>query len=115
MTKLTVKDLVVGGYFNSMADIHRKTGISIKAIHIWAHRKDGKISDLYAEAVAQAARPPLDVSQLDVFKGKKRRAPLAPKEAAKPTKKRPSAKDFAPRVKDKDLSSWILMIGTIAE
>lgn len=109
MTKLTVRMLVARGYFKSTYDISRRIGISRTCANSWNYSIGGKIPERYAEAIAKAADKPLTVDELDI----QPRAIKVSEKTSKPITVKHA--DGPQRVKGKDLSSWILMMGTITE
>lgn len=109
MTKLTVRMLVTRGYFKSTYDISRRIGISRTCANSWNYSIGEKIPERYAEAIAKAADKPLTVDELDI----QPRVIKASEKTSKPITVKHA--DNPPRIKGKDLSSWILVHGVIRD
>lgn len=103
MAQLTLYDLVEQGYYQSLSDISRRTGINRGTVSKWCAHRGAKVNDNKAGRIAEKARKPLDYKAIAVFK-KRDRWTISPEQG-----KRFFTTEFAPRVKSKSLSAWLMM------
>lgn len=106
MKKLTVKDLVSQGYYASRKDIAKAANVTTAAVNNWVYHYRGIIPKKNIAQVIEHSNKPLTADM------------LASKDDCKHevTDLKPvRATEFAVRVRDKKLSSYILAQGVIRE
>ena len=107
MKKLTVKDLVSQGYYASRKDIAKAANVTTAAVNNWVYHYRGVIPKKNIAQVIEHSNKPLTADML-ASKDDCCKHEIAD---SKPVR----ATEFAVRVRDKLLSSWILALGTITE
>ena len=103
MAQLTLYDLVEQGYYQSLSDISRRTGINRGTVSKWCAHKGAKVNDNKAGRIAEKARKALDYKAIAVFQ-------KGDGWEGCPQKRKPFlTTELAPRVKSKLLSAWVIV------
>ena len=108
MIHLTLYDLVEQGYFYSLIDISRRTGISRAAVSKWCSGRGGKANEKYTKKIAKSARKPLNHKVIATFiKGERWHitSPVKREELIRT--------ELAPRIKGAKLSDWLIEMAKV--